>query len=307
MQYEKGSKMNQDDKPITSPNGALQRAGTNTRQHGNVQQINLVELALMLLDNLHFLVLFFLIGAVVFNAYSYFFIHPTYESTATIYIVSASGGTVVDLTDLNIGSSLKSDYKELILSYPVLDRVSKKLGLDWSTEKMVKAIQITNPVDTRILKLKATAETPELAMEIANTLADVAVDYLPETMSTEAPNIAQRGRLPDRKANPSYTRYTLLGGFLGALFCSAWFIFKSINDETIRTPEEMERFFGAPPLTTIPYVGAFEQNSQRHTSKHKRFWSRASQWSMKYSSSKSREALKHTGASKRIQKDRRTT
>jgi hypothetical protein len=25
----------------------------------------------------------------------------------------------------------------------------------------------------------------------------------------------------------------------------------------------MERFFGAPPLTTIPYVGAFEQNSQR--------------------------------------------
>ena len=307
MQYEKDTKMNQDNKPITSPDGALKRAGTNTRQQGNVQQIDLFELALMLLDNLHCLVLFFLIGAVVFNAYSYFFIHPTYESTATIYIVSASGGTVVDLTDLNIGSSLKSDYKELIMSYPVLDRVSKKLGLDWSTEKMVKAIQITNPVDTRLLKLKATAETPELAMDIANTLADVAVDYLPETMSTEAPNIAQWGRLPDRKANPSYTRYTLLGGFLGALLCSAWFIFKSVNDETIRTPEEIERFFGAPPLTTIPYVGAFEQNSQRHTSKHKWFWNKASQLSMKYSDSKSRNASKRTGGSKRIQKDRRTT
>jgi len=256
--------MNQDNKPITTPDGALQRTGANSRQQENVQQIDLVELALMLLDNLHYLVLFFLIGAVLFNAYSYFFIHPTYESTASIYIVSASGGTVVDLTDLNIGSSLKSDYKELILSYPVLDRVSKKLDLNWTTEKMVKAIQITNPVDTRLLKLTATAETPELAMDIANTLAEVAVDYLPETMSTEAPNIAQRGRLPDRKANPSYTRYTLLGGFLGALLCSAWFIFKSVNDETIRTPEEMERFFGAPPLTTIPYVGAFEQNSQRH-------------------------------------------
>ena len=262
--------MNQDNKVTTTPDGALQRAGTNPRQQRNVQQIDLVELALMLLDNLHYLVLCFLLGAVVFNAYSYFFIHPTYESTASIYIVSASGGTVVDLTDLNIGSSLKSDYKELILSYPVLDRVSKKLDLDWTTEEMTKAIQVSNPVDTRILKLTATAETPELAMDIANTLAEVAVDYLPETMSTEAPNIAQRGRLPDRKANPSYTRYTLLGGFLGSLLCAAWFIFKSINDETIRTPEEMERFFGAPPLTTIPYVGAFEQNSQRHSSGHRR-------------------------------------
>jgi capsular polysaccharide biosynthesis protein len=266
--------MNQDNKVTTTSDGTLQRAGTNPRQQSNVQQIDLVELALMLLDNLHYLVLFFLIGAVIFNAYSYFFIHPTYQSTASIYIVSASGGTVVDLTDLNIGSSLKSDYRELILSYPVLDRVSKKLDLDWTTGKMLNSIKITNPVDTRLLKLTATAETPELAMDIANTLAEVAVDYLPETMSTEAPNIAQRGRLPDRKANPSYTRYTLLGGFLCAMLCSAWFIFKSVNDETIRTPEEMERFFGAPPLTTIPYVGAFEQNSQRRGKRSRFFYRR---------------------------------
>ena len=62
--------MNQDNKPITTPDGALQRTGANSRQQGNVQQIDLVELALMLLDNLHYLVLFFLIGAVLFNAYS---------------------------------------------------------------------------------------------------------------------------------------------------------------------------------------------------------------------------------------------
>ena len=180
--------MNQDNKPITTSEKALQ---TNARQQNNVQEIDLVEIALMLLDNLRYLVLFFLMGAVIFNAYSYFFIHPTYQSTASIYIVSASGGTVVDLTDLNIGSSLKNDYRELILSYPVLDRVSKKLDLNWTTDQMVKAIQIVNPVDTRILKLTATAEAPELAMDIANTLAEVAVEYLPETMSTEAPNIAQ--------------------------------------------------------------------------------------------------------------------
>lgn len=294
--------MNQDNKPIAAPERTLQ---TNARQGGNVQEIDLVELALMLLDKLQYLVLFFLVGAVLFNAYAYFFIHPTYESTASIYIVNASGGTVVDLTDLNIGSSLKNDYKELILSYPVLDRVSKKLDLDWSTEKMIRAIQISNPTDTRILKLTATAESPELAMDIANTLAEVAVDYLPETMSTEAPNIAQKARLPKRKAKPSYARYTILGGFLGALLCAAWFIFKHINDETIRTPEEMERFFGAPPLTTIPYIGAFEQNSQKHSSRRRWFWNKGARRSMKYRSSKSGKSSNSSGGSKKSERTRR--
>lgn len=256
--------MNQENTTLDAPDKAMQRVETKAWQDDEEREIDLVELGLVLLENIRYIVLSALIGALLCNAYSYFFIHPTYESTASIYIVNASGGTVVDLTDLNIGSSLKNDYRELILSYPVLDRVSKKLDLDWTTEEMARAIKIDNPSDTRILKLTATAESPELAMDIANALASVAVEYLPETMSTEAPNIAQKGRLPERKANPSYMKYTLLGGFVGAFLCCAWFVVRSIMDETVRTPEDMERYFGAAPLTTIPYTRVFDQDTHRH-------------------------------------------
>lgn len=262
--------MNEEKATQTTSDKAIQKIEAGA-WNDEVKEIDLVELALVLLANVRYIVLFALVGALLFNAYSYFFIHPTYESTASIYIVSASGGTVVDLTDLNIGSSLKSDYRELILSYPVLDRVSRKLDLDWTTERMARAISVSNPSDTRILKLTATAETPEMAMDIANTLATVAVEYLPETMSTEAPNIAQKGRLPSRKANPSYLRYTILGGLLGAFLCSAWFAVKTVMDETIRTSEDMERYFGAPPLTTIPYTNLFDREPRRHhDSRHDR-------------------------------------
>ena len=249
---------------------AIQKVDVVARQEDEAKEIDLAELALVLLDNLRYIVLFFLLGALLFNAYSYFFIHPTYQSSASLYIVSASGGTVVDLTDLNLGSSLKNDYRELIMSYPVLDRVSKKLNLDWSTEQMARAVSVSNPADTRILKLTATAEDPELAMDIANTLATVAVEYLPETMSTDAPNIAAKGRLPKVKADPSYLRYTLMGGFLGALLCCAWFVFKTVTDETIHTPEDMERYFGAPPLTSIPYTSIFEQEDQQQHGSRRR-------------------------------------
>ena len=229
-------------------------------------EIDLLELAFALLDKVHYIALFFLLGAVLANAYAYFFIHPTYESTAAIYVVNASGGTVVDLTDLNIGTSLKNDYRELIMSYPVLDRVSKKLDLGWSTAQMAGAITVTNPSDTRILKLTATAEDPELAMNIANALAAVVVDYLPATMNTEAPNIAQKARLPERKAAPSYTKYTLIGGLLFALACCGWFVARFLMDDTIRSEEDMEKYFGSAPLTSIPYSEALDRQAARRSS-----------------------------------------
>ena len=53
-----------------------------------------------------------------------------------MYVVSASNDSVVDLTDLNIGTSLTSDYEQLMLSYPVLDQVISDLGLDMETEDL---------------------------------------------------------------------------------------------------------------------------------------------------------------------------
>lgn len=266
-----------------------------------VLEIDLIELAFVLLDKLHYIVLFFLAGALVLNAYAYFFIHPTYQSTASLYVVSASGGSVVDLTDLNIGNTLKSDYEELIMSYPVLDRVSEKLNLGYSTGKMHSMITITNPNNTRILKLTATAESPELAMDIANTLAEVAVEYLPDTMSTDAPNIAQRARLASGKSGPSLTRYTLMGGLLGAVICSAIIILLYMLDDTIRTAEDMEKYFGAPPLATIPYTkeldsrnSAFKKKRENDSKKKKKKTDTAKKSS---TSTASKEGVRRTSAS----------
>ena len=232
---------------------------SNIIQLANVQEeaedeIDLMEIVSLLFHKLHYIIMFGLLGGLIFNAYAFFFIHPTYSSTASIYIVSASEGNVVDLSDLNIGSSLKSDYRELIMSYPVLDRVSEKLDLNYDTSQMRSMISITNPSDTRILMLTCTAEDPELAKDIANTLADVAVEYLPDTMKTEAPTIAQRARVSRGIAAPSYKKYTAIGGLLFALICCAYFVIRFLLDDTIRTPEDLEKYLGKTPLAVIPYT-----------------------------------------------------
>ena len=170
-------------------------------------------------------------------------------------MVSTSDDSVVNLNDLNLGTSLTSDYEELMFSYPVLNRVIEKLKLDMDYEDLAKLYTLNNPSDTRVLQITATTTDPQLSMDLAETMAEEAVSYLPDTMSTKAPNIAQHAKLPEHKAAPS---------------CAGILIVRYLMDDTIHTAEEMEKYFGLVPLTTIPesskvksYDGEEEYSSRK--------------------------------------------
>ena len=148
-------------------------------QDNSESTIDLVDLFYALFRKLHYIVLSVLIGAVILNAFSYFFIKPTYQSTAKMYIVSASKDSVVDFSDINVGTSLTSDYEQLILSYPVLSKVLVNLDLDWSIAELKSCITIDNPDDTRILNISAITTDPRESMRIANEVMDISIKYLP--------------------------------------------------------------------------------------------------------------------------------
>ena len=230
-------------------------------------EIDLIDLAWALLDKIHYIVLCFLIGAVIMNAYSYFLVRPTYKSTAKMYVVSASKNSVVDLDALNIGTSLTADYEQLMLSYPVLEQVINKLNLDMDSDTLAKMITLENPTDTRILNINVVSTDPKSARDIANTLMDVSVDYLPKTMSTNAPNIAQKAKLADHKDGPSYTKYTMIGALAGAFLYCMYLVVKYLMDDTIHTADDMEKYFDIVPLAVIPDVEELASEKQQKKGK----------------------------------------
>lgn len=230
-------------------------------------EIDLIDLAWALLDKIHYIVLCFLIGAVIMNAYSYFLVRPTYKSTAKMYVVSASKNSVVDLDALNIGTSLTADYEQLMLSYPVLEQVINKLNLDMDSDTLAKMITLENPTDTRILNINVVSTDPKSARDIANTLMDVSVDYLPKTMSTNAPNVAQKAKLADHKDGPSYTKYTMIGALAGAFLYCMYLVVKYLMDDTIHTADDMEKYFDIVPLAVIPDVEEFASEKQQKKGK----------------------------------------
>ena len=230
---------------------------TTFRAEDDEKEIDLIDMGMALLEKLPYIILCLLVGAVLFNVYAYFMIKPTYQSTAKLYVVSASDDSIVNLQDLNIGSSLTADYEELMLSYPVLDQVISKMNLDMTSEELAKMISLVNPSDTRVLQIVVTSTDKQQACDIANTLADVAVQYLPDTMSTNAPNIAQVARVADKKVGPSYLKYTAIGAILGALIYCMIIIIGYLMDDTVHSSDDMEKYFGIIPLTVIPESDQF--------------------------------------------------
>lgn len=89
-------------------------------------------------------------------------------------------------------------------------------------------------------------------MKLANEFMDVSLKYLPDTMSTNPPNVAQRAKMPDKKSGPSNSRNTLIGALLGFILACGILTVQYLKDDTIHSAEEFENYFGIMPIASIP-------------------------------------------------------
>ena len=234
--------------------------------------IDLVEVFYLLLDHWWQIFLCLVLGAGIAFGVTKFLMTPLYEATSSIYIVSASNNSVVDLTDLQIGAQLTADYQELLLSRPLLEDVIKNLELmdaegekPMSTRALANMIQITNATDTRILDITVTSPDPRQAEDIANELVEQACIYLPQIMETDEPNLVESAIPPTEKSSPSTARNVVLGGMLGAILCCGVLLVRYLMNDTFVTPDDIEKYFGVQPLATIPEtkMGGFEDAGKK--------------------------------------------
>lgn len=194
----------------------------------------------------------FIIGALIAGLVTQFAITPRYTATATMYMVSSSSGSAVDLSDFNVGSSLSSDYVELVKTRPIVEDVIKEQKLDYKYEELVQMMDLSVVSDTRILKINVTSHDPNEAANIANSLALKAEKELPNLMDTPKPHIAEQAIVPVNHSYPSLTKNTMIGALLLMLITLAVLTVMYLMDDTIKNAEELEKTFGIMPLTVIP-------------------------------------------------------
>ena len=244
-------------------------AGQIVQRPGAEDEIDLVELFYLLWGHAWQIILCLILGAGLALGYTKLLVTPLYQATSSIYIVSASNNSVVNLTDLQIGAQLTADYQELILSRPLLEDVIENLeltngeGEPMSTAALSRMITITNTDDTRILKVTVTSPDPQESADIANELIDQACIYLPQIMETEEPNLVEEAIPPTAKSSPSTAKNVMLGGLLGACLACGVLVVRYLMNDTFVTPDDVVKYLGVQPLAVIPEADLGDFNDKK--------------------------------------------
>lgn len=213
--------------------------------------IDLLELALGLLEHWKLIAVTAVTGAVLMALYTFFLVTPMYKATATIYVVSRND-SVLNFSDLQVGSELTSDYIKVFEMWEVHEKVISNLDLDYTYTNMASMLSVTNTSDTRMLDITVTNPDPEEAAAIANEYADVGAKYISEKMKTDEPTLMSSARVPENPFSPNKAKNILLGFVVGFVLACGVVVVRILLDDTYKTAEDIRKYADLVVLASVP-------------------------------------------------------
>ena len=192
-------------------------------------------------------------GMIAF-AYSSFVIKPEFTSTTRIYVVNRNQGDKPGLTnqDLQAGTYLVKDYREIILSQDVLEKVVTDLGLTINAKALAKKVQVTVPADTRIVSILVSDHKPDEASRIANALREVAAQKIISVTRVSDVTTLEEARPATSPSSPNIRRNTILGFGAGAGLVIVVVLLIELLDDRVKRPEDIEEVMHLSLLGVIP-------------------------------------------------------
>ena len=220
----------------------------------NMMEIDVFQLLKILWKRKFLIALVAIVTGVVAFAYSSFIVKPEYTSTTRIYVVNRNQGDKPGLTnqDLQAGSYLVKDYREIILSQDVLEKVATDLKLDLPSKGLASKIKVTVPADTRIVSISVTDRAPEEASRIANSLREVAAQKIISVTRVSDVTTLEEARPATSPSSPNIRRNTMIGFLAGAVVMIVAVLLIELLDTRVKRPEDVEDVLQIALLGVVP-------------------------------------------------------
>ncbi len=223
-------------------------------QENQMIEIDVLSLLKTIWKRKFLIILTALLTGILALGYSVFIAKPAYKSTTRIYVVNRQQGENPTLTnqDLQAGSYLVKDYKEIILSQDVLASVISELKLSGSPSDLASKVTVTVPTDTRIVSITVTHADPTEASRIANTLREVAAEKIIAVTKVSDVTTLEEAETPKTPSSPNIRRNTIIGVLAGGVLMVIVVVIVEILDDRVKKPEDIEEVLGMTLLGVVP-------------------------------------------------------
>ena len=217
-------------------------------------EIDVFQLVKVLWKRKFLIVLAALVAGLAAFAYSSFVIKPQYTSTTRIYVVNRNQADKPGLTnqDLQAGSYLVKDYREIILSQDVLEKVVADQSLAMDAKTLGRKVSVTVPADTRIVSISVRDGKPEEASRIANALREVAAQKIISVTRVSDVTTLEEARPATSPSSPNIRRNTMMATIAGVGFVTVIVLLVELLDDRVKRPEDIEEVMHISLLGVIP-------------------------------------------------------
>ncbi len=241
------------------------------------EYIDLKELFLVVIEYFWTIVFATVIGACGMYLASQTVMSKKFNSTTKIYVLNQQDAQMLTYSDLQTGSQLTKDYADLVKSRTVANQVIADLDLSNSypdmkgitPEQVAGMITVNIQQDTRILQITVTDTDPVRAQAIANAVRVAASTHISKVMNIKSVNVIDYANLPDHPSKPRTIRLVLIGALIGMFLSAGSVILRHILDDTVKTPDDVEKHLGLSVLASIPYDEIVDTHAKKRKKKRK--------------------------------------
>ncbi|SCW51622.1 polysaccharide export protein, MPA1 family [Streptococcus equinus] len=223
----------------------------NTNDNASIE-IDVLYLLRKLWSKKFFIVFVGLLVGTIALLGSVFFVKPKYTSTTRIYVVSRSSDTTLTNQDLQAGSYLVNDYKEVITSSEVLASVIDQEKLSMSAGQLSGEISVNIPTDTRVISISVTDTDAQRACDIANTVREVAAEKIKAVTKVDDVTTLESATKASHPSSPNVKKNAAIGFLAGAFVAIVGILVAEVLDDRVRRPEDIEEVLGLTLLGVVP-------------------------------------------------------
>jgi capsular polysaccharide biosynthesis protein len=174
---------------------------------------------------------------------------PNYTADATALV----GPINTDQSTLGASQDLVQTYGSLVTSDSVIDYVIEQLDLQVPSAEVRASISARAESVTRLLTITAVADDPQLAADIANTVADGLGQLASQglTRPEGAVSLISRAQPNPDSAQPFIPLIVVLASAAGLVAGLAAVLLIDYFGDTVSSREDLTRLVGAPVLASI--------------------------------------------------------
>lgn len=223
-----------------------------------MEQIELKELFFIIKKRFLLITLITLLTTLVAAGVSYFVIKPVYKANISVIIgkqdTASANTTNSQLNDLTMYQKSVKTYTVLATSRTVAEDIIKKLNLDMNINDLISMISATSNADTEFITLTVTSKDPALAVNVANQLAKSLKTVSKTIKNQDLVNLVDQAVFPTSPDSPKPLLNTAIGFFLGLMVSVGLVFLLEYLDNTIKSPEDIEKYLGLSVIGSIPVM-----------------------------------------------------